>query len=383
MPGQLLPVFGISLLDVACHPRVERPGADGGRGGAHRPQPASRRRDARPPGAAGRLAADGLRSGARSIAAPRAGSRRGRRRRFRAARAPAPQPALVPGARAGAVAAVIAGWTFDHGGSRSAGSGPAQLLENFPVLNVESGPPPVAAANWVVEVDGLVENQLRLDRTAWLALPRTQETRDFHCVEGWSVDHLGWEGVRVADLLSRQAAGRRPVRHLPRLRRHLLGQPHTGRGAGARDLARRHARRGAAAAGSRRPAAARHPLAARLQERQVGRAPRGHRDAGRRATGRTTATIRPRRRWARAARPDLCDLRSDATAPDTRPANRDAPASVTGGRSRCRDHRGGRLHAVNRGRHRQSSPGYETDLAPRCGGPQMRAATASYSLELS
>ncbi len=60
----------------------------------------------------------------------------------------------------------------------------------------------MAAADWVVVVDGLVENKLHLDRTAWLALPRTQETRDFHCVEGWSVGHLGWEGVRVADLLN-------------------------------------------------------------------------------------------------------------------------------------------------------------------------------------
>ncbi len=47
-----------------------------------------------------------------------------------------------------------------------------------------------------------METRLQLDLTAWRALPRTQETRTFHCVEGWSVDHVGWEGVRVADLLS-------------------------------------------------------------------------------------------------------------------------------------------------------------------------------------
>jgi DMSO/TMAO reductase YedYZ molybdopterin-dependent catalytic subunit len=60
----------------------------------------------------------------------------------------------------------------------------------------------------VLEVDGLVERTMRLDRTAWLALPRTQETRDLHCVEGWSVADLDWEGVRVSELLSR--AGPRP-----------------------------------------------------------------------------------------------------------------------------------------------------------------------------
>ncbi len=103
---------------------------------------------------------------------------------------------------AGAVAAVIAGLDLAHKGSRSVGSGPASLLDNFPVLNIESGPPKVAAPSWVVTVDGLVDSPQRLDHNAWLALPRTQETRDFHCVEGWSVNHLGWEGVRVADLLS-------------------------------------------------------------------------------------------------------------------------------------------------------------------------------------
>jgi DMSO/TMAO reductase YedYZ molybdopterin-dependent catalytic subunit len=107
----------------------------------------------------------------------------------------------------GAVAAAIAALSLDRGGSRSAGMGPAASgealrLESFPVLNVENGPPEGAAAAWVVEVDGLVESKVRLDRAAWLALPRTQETRDFHCVEGWSVANLGWEGVRVAELLS-------------------------------------------------------------------------------------------------------------------------------------------------------------------------------------
>ena len=104
---------------------------------------------------------------------------------------------------AGALAAMIAALGLDRGGARPrGGSGPASLLDNFPVLNVEDGPPPVAAASWVLEVDGLVEFPLHLERGAWLALPRTQETRDFHCVEGWSVDQLGWEGVRVSDLLT-------------------------------------------------------------------------------------------------------------------------------------------------------------------------------------
>jgi len=106
---------------------------------------------------------------------------------------------------AGVAAAVVAALGLDRAGSLTrsgkSSSGPAGLLAGFPVLNVESGPPPTSAADWVVVVDGQVERPQRFDRTAWLALPRTQETRTFNCVEGWSVDHVGWEGVRVADVL--------------------------------------------------------------------------------------------------------------------------------------------------------------------------------------
>ena len=111
---------------------------------------------------------------------------------------------LVVGA--GAAVAAVAALVFKSGG-RGIGSGSSGPLAGFPVLDIE-GPPDRAAADWVVEVDGLVDTPLRLDRSAWLALPRTQETRTFHCVEGWSVDHLGWEGVRVSDLLSK--AGLQP-----------------------------------------------------------------------------------------------------------------------------------------------------------------------------
>jgi hypothetical protein len=137
---------------------------------------------------------------------------------------------------AGAVAAAIAALSLDRGGSRSAGggagpSGEALRLENFPVLNVEKGPPEGAAAAWVIEVDGLVENKVRLDHTAWLALPRTQETRDFHCVEGWSVGDLGWEGVRVAELLSMarpQTAGKFVTFHADTLDGEPLPTEHGG-----------------------------------------------------------------------------------------------------------------------------------------------------------
>jgi DMSO/TMAO reductase YedYZ molybdopterin-dependent catalytic subunit len=94
---------------------------------------------------------------------------------------------------------------LEQGGAKRPGSASSSPLTDFPVLNVEGGPPGVAAQRWVLSVDGLVDKPLRLDRTAWLALPRAQETLDLHCVEGWSAQNLRWEGVRVMDLLRRAA----------------------------------------------------------------------------------------------------------------------------------------------------------------------------------
>jgi DMSO/TMAO reductase YedYZ molybdopterin-dependent catalytic subunit len=107
-----------------------------------------------------------------------------------------------PGARLNRRSFLVAALGLQRGLWRRIASATSGLAGGFPVLNVESEPPPTDAASWVVEVDGLVDSPQRVDRSAWLALPRSQETRDFHCVEGWSVGHLGWEGVRVADLLS-------------------------------------------------------------------------------------------------------------------------------------------------------------------------------------
>jgi hypothetical protein len=210
VPGRLVPVFGISLLEwrgvhewgalalvaaVAAHVVVNRRRVGDMLAGLVRPD---RPRMVSTP-------ASGESQGPREDLEEQAGAAADESPRVRLSR----RWFLV--LAGGAAASAIAALGLARTGSRSAGSGPAGLLENFPVLNVESGPPAVAAARWVVRVDGLVEGTLSIDRAAWLGLPRTQETRDFHCVEGWSVDHVGWEGVRVADLLSLakpQAGGR-------------------------------------------------------------------------------------------------------------------------------------------------------------------------------
>ncbi len=91
---------------------------------------------------------------------------------------------------------------------RTAASGGIPGIDSFPTLNVEQAPH-VSPEQWVVTVDGLVDKPLRLDHAAWSALPRRSETADFHCVEGWSVDRLRWDGVAPRTLLD--AAGLKPT----------------------------------------------------------------------------------------------------------------------------------------------------------------------------
>jgi DMSO/TMAO reductase YedYZ molybdopterin-dependent catalytic subunit len=87
------------------------------------------------------------------------------------------------------------------------GTGAFDLLSSFPVRSIEDEPE-TSAAEWVVEVDGLVERPLRIVHPDWMRLPRFEQTVDFNCVEGWSVPDVAWGGVTPAVLLDE--AGVRP-----------------------------------------------------------------------------------------------------------------------------------------------------------------------------
>ena len=64
-------------------------------------------------------------------------------------------------------------------------------------------------ATWRLRIDGLVERPQTLTYADLLALPQADQTSDFHCVTGWSVDDVRWRGVRFHDLLA--AAGPLPA----------------------------------------------------------------------------------------------------------------------------------------------------------------------------
>jgi DMSO/TMAO reductase YedYZ molybdopterin-dependent catalytic subunit len=76
------------------------------------------------------------------------------------------------------------------------------LVDQFPVLSY--GPTPrFNPRKWDFRVFGMVEQELRFSYEEFRALPPSRQRADFHCVTTWSkLDNL-WEGVRVADLMTR------------------------------------------------------------------------------------------------------------------------------------------------------------------------------------
>ena len=56
-------------------------------------------------------------------------------------------------------------------------------------------------AGWTLTVDGMVSNPLSLRFVDVIALDRQDQVTDFHCVEGWSVFDVPWNGVPLARML--------------------------------------------------------------------------------------------------------------------------------------------------------------------------------------
>jgi len=74
---------------------------------------------------------------------------------------------------------------------------------HFRIYNVAREMPVFDPYTWRLDVDGLVRRPLSLTWEEVLELPRDVWVRDFHCVSGWSVYHVTWEGIPLSSLLAR------------------------------------------------------------------------------------------------------------------------------------------------------------------------------------
>jgi len=75
------------------------------------------------------------------------------------------------------------------------------ILQSFPVRTVDPQDLQSILASWRLSVGGMVRREVTWSFCDLLAMGLVTQTTDFHCVEGWSVWDVPWDGVPLARLL--------------------------------------------------------------------------------------------------------------------------------------------------------------------------------------
>lgn len=84
------------------------------------------------------------------------------------------------------------------------GSGLGGLLplgDHFRIYSISGTFPVIPRSEYRLEVTGLVDRPQTYTLEDLESMPRTAFVKDFHCVTGWSVSAVHWEGVRLSEIL--------------------------------------------------------------------------------------------------------------------------------------------------------------------------------------
>jgi DMSO/TMAO reductase YedYZ molybdopterin-dependent catalytic subunit len=76
-----------------------------------------------------------------------------------------------------------------------------EIFEGWQGNSVETQDLNEILKSWSLIVGGLVENAVTLSFKELISLPRQDQTTDFHCVEGWSVFDVPWNGIHMNRLI--------------------------------------------------------------------------------------------------------------------------------------------------------------------------------------
>jgi DMSO/TMAO reductase YedYZ molybdopterin-dependent catalytic subunit len=69
------------------------------------------------------------------------------------------------------------------------------------IYSIQSPLPRFDPATFELRISGLVEKPQTLQWSEVAALPGEEQTSTFHCVTGWSVENVHWEGVRAQTII--------------------------------------------------------------------------------------------------------------------------------------------------------------------------------------
>jgi DMSO/TMAO reductase YedYZ molybdopterin-dependent catalytic subunit len=98
----------------------------------------------------------------------------------------------------------------------AAGAMPAGLGDLIPgggwrIYSIETPLPTFDPATYQLRIHGLVEKPVTLRWRQVAGLPGASQVSTFHCVTGWTVSNVHWEGIRastIADLVKPKASAR-------------------------------------------------------------------------------------------------------------------------------------------------------------------------------
>jgi DMSO/TMAO reductase YedYZ molybdopterin-dependent catalytic subunit len=91
----------------------------------------------------------------------------------------------------------------DGGFALYPGNTDTPLFQKWPERTVDRQELNDILARWTLRVDGLTEAPQTLSFSDILSLPRQDQVTDFHCVEGWSVHDVPWNGLHFSELFKR------------------------------------------------------------------------------------------------------------------------------------------------------------------------------------
>ena len=123
---------------------------------------------------------------------------------------PAVQPRIAVGRRVflGLVglgaAGIVVGGKVQNALGNLAGSGLGGLLpfgDHFRIYSISGTYPVIPRSEYRLQVGGLVDRPRTYTIDDLESMPRTTFVKDFHCVTGWSVPSVHWEGVRLSEIL--------------------------------------------------------------------------------------------------------------------------------------------------------------------------------------